>query len=72
MANLNAAVAAIAAADYDRAALLLDRAGDSPQAENARGVVAVRRGDFDSARTHFLNAADRLPEAAKNLEELPQ
>lgn len=72
VANLNAAVAAIAAADYDRAALLLDRAGDSPQAENARGVVAVRRGDFDSARTHFLNAADRLPEAAKNLEELPQ
>ena len=72
VANLNAAVAAIAAADYDRAASLLDRAGDSPQAENARGVVAVRRGDFDSARTHFLNAADRLPEAAKNLEELPQ
>ena len=71
VANLNAAVAAIAAGDFDTAATLLEKGGDSPEAENARGVVATRNGDFDAARAHFEKALP-LPAAAKNLEELPR
>lgn len=71
VANLNAAVAAIAHGDYERAEELLAKAGDSPEAENARGVVATHYGKFDTARQHFENAAPKLSEAQKNLEELP-
>lgn len=71
VANLNAAVAAIAAGDFDTAATLLEKGGDSPEAENARGVVATRNGDFDAARAHFEKALP-LPAASKNLEELPR
>lgn len=65
-ANLNAAVAAISAGDFDRAEKLLAKAGDSPEAENARGVVAVHNGDFERAEELFAKAP-LLPEAAKNL-----
>ncbi len=65
VANLNAAVAAIAAGDFDRATELLAKAGDSPEAENARGILAAHRADFDTARKHF-EAAGSLPEALKN------
>lgn len=71
VANLNAAVAAIAEGDYDRADRLLERAGDSPEAYNARGVVATHRGDFDEARKLFEHAAPRLKEASRNIDELP-
>lgn len=66
VANLNAAIAAIGENDIETADLLLRKAGDSPQAENARGITATMRGDFDTARKHFTNASV-LPEAAANL-----
>ena len=65
MANLNAAVTAIKNGDYDRAAVLLEKAGDSPEAQNARGVVATHNADFDKAIEYFEKAG-ALPEAAKN------
>lgn len=68
-ANLNAAVAAIGRGDTDLAGRLLAKAGDTPEAENARGILATRQGDFDAAREHFRNAAP-LPEAARNLRML--
>lgn len=69
VANLNAAVAAITAEDYDRAAQLLEKAGNSPEAENARGVLAAHGGDLEAARQHFRSAGN-LSEALRNLELL--
>ncbi len=65
VANLNAAVTAIGKGDYDAAAKLLEKADDSPEAENARGIVATHNGDFKAALEHF-NAAATLPEAVRN------
>ncbi|HBC28552.1 MAG TPA: hypothetical protein DC006_02520, partial [Prevotellaceae bacterium] len=50
---------------YDEAGTLLDKAGDLPEAENARGVLATYRGDYESAVRHFKKAGS-LPEAQKN------
>lgn len=65
VANANAAVAALKAGRYDEAGTLLDKAGDLPEAENARGVLATYRGDYESAVRHFKKAGS-LPEAQKN------
>lgn len=65
-ANLNGAVAAIQRGDFDEADRLLDKAGDTPEAFNARGVIATNSGDFKLARELFLKAGE-LPEAIKNL-----
>ena len=43
--------------------------GTLPEAENARGVLATLRGDYESALLHFA-AASLLPEAQKNKEML--
>ncbi len=68
-ANLNAAIAAIGSGDYERAENLLLKAGDTPEAENARGVIATRKGDFEKAKRHF-EAAGNNPEAVENLKFL--
>ncbi len=65
VANINAAVAAMHKGDFDAAASMLGKAGNSPEAENARGVLAARKGDFETALRHF-EAAGNLPEALKN------
>lgn len=64
-ANLNAAVEALHNEDFARAEELLAKAGNSPEAENARGVLCVHRDQLDAALEHF-NAAGALPEAVKN------
>lgn len=69
IANLNAAVAAIKADDFNRAAQLLPKAGNSPEAENARGVVAAHLDDLDAALQHFT-AAGTLHEAQLNKAQL--
>ena len=66
VANLNAAVAAIKSGDLDRASLYLARSDKSPEAENARGVLAAHEGDYEAARRHF-EAAAPLPEAVRNI-----
>lgn len=66
-ANLNAAVAALRAEDYKTAEQLLQKAGNSPQAQNARGVLEVQKGDFKAAKELFESASP-LPEALRNIE----
>lgn len=65
-ANLNAAVAHLNTGDLDAAERMLRKSGDSAEAENARGVLAVKKGDFETAREHFKKAGN-LPEAKRNL-----
>lgn len=70
-ANVNAAYVALDGGDLGRAERYLKRAGNTPQAENARGALEVVRGNFDKARPHFQKAADAgLQEAVENLREL--
>lgn len=67
-ANLNAACAHIERGDYDGAAAYLQKAGDSPYADHARGVIALRQGRIDEARTYFQKAkAGGVPQADENL-----
>ena len=65
VANLNAAVAALKAGELKTACEYLSKAGDSPEAENARGVFAAAEGNFEQAIKYF-DAAGNLPEALKN------
>lgn len=57
-ANLNAALAAMQSGELDRAARYLDRAGDSPEATYARGILAAKRADYDTALP-LLDAAEK-------------
>lgn len=71
VANLNAAISVLnkeelTDADKALAAKYLAKAGTSPEAENARGILATYNGDFAAARAHFEKAAP-LPEATRNL-----
>jgi len=70
-ANLNAANAAMRHSDNDRAGSYLEKAGDSPEAVYARGALAIRTGDYDTAR-HYLEQAKELgvEQAAVTLKEL--
>ncbi|MBO5053094.1 MAG: DUF3868 domain-containing protein [Muribaculaceae bacterium] len=65
VANLNAAVAAIKVKDYDAARKYLEKAGNSPEADNARGILATALHDFDMAKRYFEQAGN-LPEAMRN------
>ena len=69
VANTNAAITAIKEGRLDDADSLLLKAGNLPEAENARGVLATFRGDYEFALLHFA-AASLLPEAQKNKEML--
>lgn len=71
VANLNAANAAMRRGDNAGAARYLERAGDSPEAVYARGSLAVRMKDYETARK-YLNEAKALglEQAAVTLEEL--
>lgn len=67
-ANLNAAVIALQKNDLQAAERYLKKAGNSPQALNARGVLAVRSGDKHAAERFWRQST--LPEAQHNLKEL--
>lgn len=71
IANLNAAVVAIQEQYFELAEQYLEKAGDYPEAVNARGVVAVHKGDRATARALFSSVANVLPEAQRNLNLLP-
>ncbi|MDO4827426.1 MAG: hypothetical protein Q4B16_07760 [Bacteroidia bacterium] len=66
VAALNAACAALDRGDLAGAEKFLRSAGDSPQARNARGVLAARRLDFEAAGEYFTAAAT-LSQARENL-----
>ncbi|MDE5807424.1 MAG: DUF3868 domain-containing protein [Muribaculaceae bacterium] len=65
-ANLNAAATALRSGDYDRADAFLKKSGDSPEAVNARAIIAAHKGDFGEAR-RLLETIDTFSEAQKNL-----
>lgn len=69
-ANMNAAASLLRQKRYEEAAPYLEKAGNSAEAENARGILAASRHDFDAARRHF-DAAATLPEARTNRALLP-
>ncbi len=70
-ANLNAANAAMRRGDNASAARYLARAGDTPEAVYARGALAVRMEDYETARS-FIRQAEALgvAEATVTLESL--
>lgn len=70
-ANLNAACSRLAVKDTEGADRYLKKAGDTPEAIHARGVLAMLEGRNDEARSLFLKARDMgLKEAGQNLKLL--
>ncbi|MCD8202786.1 MAG: DUF3868 domain-containing protein [Prevotella sp.] len=64
-ANLNAGCAEIESGDIDAAERYLAKAGETAEAMNARGVVAVQKGDSETAVQMFRKASDMGLEIAK-------
>jgi len=64
VANLNAANIAVGQRDLDKAEAYLAKAGDAPEVHNARGAVALLRGDYAAARPLLQRAAAEGVEAA--------
>ncbi|MGM9762579.1 MAG: DUF3868 domain-containing protein [Candidatus Cryptobacteroides sp.] len=68
-ANLNAANAAIRRDDLGTAQRYLAKAGESPEADYARGALAVRMKDYEAAAEHLTKAKEKgLDKAAELLE----
>lgn len=71
VANLNAANAAMRRGDLAKAARYIDKAGDSPEAIYARGALAIRVRDYETARRYLVEAKEAgLAKAAETLDEL--
>lgn len=71
VANLNAANIALSKKDMASARKYLAKAGNSPQAIHARGVMALLDGNLNEAQTLLEQAkAAGVKEAAANLEQL--
>lgn len=58
VANLNAANIALGRDELERVEGYLAKAGECPEAVYARGILAAKRGDYDSAVRLFGEAAD--------------
>ena len=69
-ANLNAAVISLGKNDLVAARRYLNKAGSSPEAQNARAVLAIRENRLGEAE-QLLREID-LPQARHNLDELLQ
>lgn len=67
VANGNAAALAIEHKDYAAADGYLAKAGNSPESNVLRGIVATYKGDYDAARRYFEQAPS-CPEAQRNLQ----
>lgn len=57
VANLNAANIALGRGELERAEGYLSKAGNSPEAVYARGILAARRGDYEEAVCLFEEAS---------------
>ncbi len=72
-ANLNAANAAMRRDDLTKAARYLERAGDSAEAVYARGALAIRQKDYDTAAGYLKEAKSLgLEQAGVTLDQLEQ
>jgi len=70
-ANLNAANAAMRRGDNAAAERYLAKAGESPEAVYARGALAVRNEDYDTARRYLTEAKSLgVEQASATLDEL--
>lgn len=70
-ANLNAANTRLNAGDADGAKAYLDKAGNSAEAKNARGVYELLKGNDAQARNYFEQAAQAgVASAKENLENM--
>ena len=65
-ANINAANIDMQTGDFESAARRLSKAGDSAQAEYARGNLAALRDDFAAAEIHFKRALRQGIQSAEN------
>lgn len=71
VANLNAAYIAIEREDKVSAEKYLQKAGDSAEADNARGCLAVLKEDYQTAKAYFAKAAAAgLKGAQDNLDKI--
>lgn len=74
VANLNAANIALGRGELERAAGYLSKAGDTPEAVYARGILAAKRGDYALAAGLFGRASEagvvQAAEAAAQLREM--
>ncbi len=66
-ANLNAANASMQKGDMAAAKRYLEKAGDSPQADYARGVWSAINADYMKAKGYFSLTADSIPQAKEAL-----
>lgn len=66
-AIINAATVYVNHGEYDRARVLLVKAGDTPRANNLRGIIATADERYNDAIRYFEKAGD-LPDAHHNLE----
>lgn len=72
-ANLNAANAAMRRGDNTAAARYLSKAGNTPEAIYARGALAIRKADYDTAEKYLEQAVKAgVKQAAETLGELRQ
>ena len=70
-ANINAACAALLSGNTESAAKFLKKAGETPEALNARGALALLENRYEAAEAFFKEAqAAGLEAATKNLEFL--
>ncbi len=69
-ANLNAANAAMSKGNLRDAERYLQRAGESAEAIYARGVLAMLKGDYRSAESHFRRVESRIDKAREILQQL--
>ncbi len=71
VANLNAGNIALSKGDYAAAERYLAKAGDTPQAANAKGALALLKGNLTDAKRYLEQAkAGGVTEADANLKEL--
>ncbi len=68
VANINAASASISRGDLDSATKFLNRAGNSSEAEYVRGILAAKKGNYDSALSHFRKTKD--PKAKDAIDQI--
>lgn len=72
IANLNAANSAMQRNDLAGAEKYLEKAGNSDEAIYAKGVLAVRNGEYEKALELFKSVASSIPEAAKAAFDISQ
>lgn len=65
IANLNMANALLTRGEAGQALFFLDKAGDSAEAENARGVAALLQKRYDEAEQHLRQAVEQGLEGAE-------